>query len=138
MLSEIRLFLLATVLSAAAGSVATLAVQRATGQGESREPGALPSFEDRFMRDFDLPEDDRRFVRAILYKYQERRREIEGRAAESARKELSDLARTIDAELCAILPIQKQNRYYALLDAQASGAEAGIPAASRPHGSQKR
>ncbi|MBI3819371.1 MAG: hypothetical protein HY286_11810 [Planctomycetes bacterium] len=116
MISEIRLFLAATILSAAAGSLATLAVLKATGATDSRDQGTLPEFEDRFVRDFGLPEGDRKFVRAILHKYQDRRREIEGRAAEAAEKELTDLGRTIDAELCAILPPDRQKRYYALLD----------------------
>lgn len=123
--SELRLFFVATALSAAAGSVSTLAIARATGWQEPRDPGTLPAFEDRYMRIFELPEQDRKYVRAILYKYQERRREIEGRAAAAAAMELSDLGRTMDTELCAILPPDKQKRYYALLDVGSAAESAG-------------
>lgn len=121
-----RWLLLAVALSACAGSIATLAVQKAAGLPDAREAGALPEFEDRFIREFELPETDRRIVRAILNKFQERRREIEGRAAQAAANELADLGRTIDTELLLILPPAKRDRYTALFATPAApGPESG-------------
>jgi hypothetical protein len=111
MSSETASLIVATLLAAAAGSAATLAVQKASGTFEIRDTGALPTFEDQFIREFNLPESDRKVVRSILYKYRDRRRVIEGRAAAQAARELADLGRTIDAELCAILPPDRQKRY---------------------------
>ncbi|MFN0206551.1 MAG: hypothetical protein ACKVS6_09605 [Planctomycetota bacterium] len=108
---EIRSLVFASLLAAAAGSVATLAIQKAAGTFDVRDAEALPRYEDQFIHEFELPESDRKLVRSILYKYRDRRRAIEGRSASKASKELSDLGRTIDAELCAILPPDRQTRY---------------------------
>jgi hypothetical protein len=102
---------LAGILCFAAGSVSTLAVGKAVSEPRVLDPGDLPGFEDRFVREFGLPESKTALVRTILRDYREKRRLIEGQAAAVAREKLERAGREADAKLRGILPPPERARY---------------------------
>lgn len=105
--------LLASALSLAAGAAGALAVSRALTVPETRDPAELPEFEDRFMREFDLPESKRALVRTILRDDREQRRVIEG-AAVTTEPSPESLRRTgyqVDQKLRGILPPPQRTKY---------------------------
>jgi hypothetical protein len=109
--SLIRTVAAASLLSAAAGAAGSMAVSRALAGAEVRDPGNLPAFEERFVREFGFPESKRKLVRTILREYRDRRREIEGQAAAQSRADLADAGRDVDGSLRGILPPEKRRLY---------------------------
>ena len=103
----------AALVSVAAGASGAMAVSRALSAAESREPAELPIFEDRFMREFELPESKRALVRTILRDDRERRRAIEGEAVASPgmHERLERASRQADAQLRGILPPPQRAKY---------------------------
>ncbi|MBL8693312.1 MAG: hypothetical protein JNJ88_04370 [Planctomycetes bacterium] len=98
-------------LSAAAGASATLALTRVLPGVDARSFDELPAFEERFAREFGLGDRERALVRTILRDYRDRRREIEGQAAASARAELTRAGREVDWQLRGILPPPQRELY---------------------------
>lgn len=121
---------LAGTLCFAAGSVATLAATRAFSEPEVRDPGDLPGFEERFVRDFELSDRQQSLVRTILRDFREQRRLIEGQAASIAREKLARAGREADAKLRGILPPPERARYDAWL-------AAGSPPDGPPRGAAR-
>ncbi|HKE02195.1 MAG TPA: hypothetical protein VKE69_14350 [Planctomycetota bacterium] len=109
--------------------MATLATERALRAPELRDPGDLPELEERFVRDFDLPDSKRQLVRAILREYRDRRREIEGRTAAAARDELARAGREADAKLRGILTPPQRAAYDARISPPREPLAAGSQAA---------
>jgi hypothetical protein len=119
---------LAGILCFAAGSVSTLAVTKTLSETRVLDPGDLPGFEERFVREFDLPEAKHALVRTILRDYREKRRLIEGQAASIARDKLERAGREADAKLRGILPPPQRARYEEWL---ARATDAGAEPAPR-------
>jgi hypothetical protein len=109
--TSVPLAWIAGVLCFAAGAVSSLAVTRAVNEPKVLDPGDLPGFEERFAREFEIPESKQPLVRTILRDYRERRRLIEGQAAAIARDKLERAGREADARLRGILPPPQRAEY---------------------------
>lgn len=109
----------ASGLSFAAGAIATLAVTKVVAPPRGlRDPGDLPGFEERFVREFGVPDSKRPLVRSILRDYREKRRAIEGEAVAVVHDKLERAGREADVRLRGVLPPTERQRYDAWLDAQ--------------------
>ncbi len=106
-----RAIVLVSILSASAGAAGALAASEALRRPQILDPGDLPGFEERFVAEFGIAAEERPLVRSILREYRERRREIEGDAAATARTALVQAGKEVDWKLRGILPPPRRRDY---------------------------